>query len=274
MKKWKLIVSLFFILCMFVTISFVSAQDNATIDSDNSEYETQLGDNKSFNDLNNEINGDLNKTEIILNDNYLYQKEDNFTEGIIINRSLSIDGQGHVINANKLSRIFLINAKNVELKNIKFMNGNADLQTGGAIHFDYNADGRIINSMFLYNKAMNGGAIGEYENSMVTIINSTFIKNEAIYGGTIFCHNSSNAILDSVFINNSTDRGATGFGGVIYYSWYSNSSILNSTFINNYATKDGGCILFSFDCNGTIINSTFINNKAKKRRSNLLFMVL
>lgn len=53
MKKWKLIVSLFFILCMFVTISFVSAQDNATIDSDNSEYENY--DNNSFKDANSNI---------------------------------------------------------------------------------------------------------------------------------------------------------------------------------------------------------------------------
>lgn len=46
-------------------------------------------------------------------------------KGILISKSIVIDGKGHTINANKISRIFNITADNVILRNINFINGNA-----------------------------------------------------------------------------------------------------------------------------------------------------
>ena len=137
----KLIFTLLLISCIFLSISFVSA-NNLTDDNSNTHIcddsiviNTQ---NKSFKDLDNEINGDLNKSEIFLNNDYFYQKEGgynkilNFNEGIFINRSVTINGLEHLIDANHSSRIFYINADNIVLKNIIFKNGCSDI--GGAIY--------------------------------------------------------------------------------------------------------------------------------------------
>ena len=249
-------------------MNFVSAENNTTID-DNSIKDNNIGtagsnnqiNNNSFNELNNMINGDLNKTEVILDKDYVYQYDYdvNFTEGIFINRSLTIDGQGHTIDAKFKSRIFLINSSKVILKNIIFINGAG--MSSGALHFDNNSVGYIINSTFINNLAVDGGAIGQYENSTLTIVNSSFIKNKGNNGAAIYCHNSSNTIQNSLFINNIVSGMSNG--GAISYVWHSNCSIMNSTFINNSAIMYGGALFFSKYCKGVIVNSTFINNNAE-----------
>ena len=128
-------------------MSFVSAENNSTLDDDNINYQNnvigvnhddsindedicadsnsnnQINKNKSFSDLNTVINGDLNKKEIILYDDYSYQEGDEeFSQGIYINRSVTIDGQGHLLYFDKPSYVFHINADNVILKNIRFYN--------------------------------------------------------------------------------------------------------------------------------------------------------
>ena len=95
---WIFIMLLFS--CMLLSISFASANDNITLDdsSCNMDYQNKtpsinnndlstddidedssntssINKSKSFTDLNKLINNDLNKSEIILEDDYIYQEE-------------------------------------------------------------------------------------------------------------------------------------------------------------------------------------------------------
>lgn len=129
-KNNKFIFALLLFSCILISMSFVNANDNITDDisqSTNGAKLVKYSQNKSFKDLDNEINSDLNKTEITLNDNYvnMYEwsnLEPRHTNAIYINHSVTIDGQGHVIDANYSSRFFHINTNDVVLKNIIFKN--------------------------------------------------------------------------------------------------------------------------------------------------------
>ena len=280
-------------------MSFVSAAENST-DTLQKEDEVLLNDSnnyKSFSDLSNEIN-DLNKTEIVLNHDYYYQNED-MAEGIIINRSLTVDGQGHIIDGNQKSKIFIIKAKNVTLKNIKFMNGYEGLGSAGAVLFGANSTGDIINSTFINNRAWAGGAVFFNENATANIVDSRFINNRAGDGGAIF-HDSYSltSIKNCVFNNNhATISQVSGNGGAILYSLDSEGFVVNSSFTNNSATRYGGAVsilkdsnlivdyssfkdnnayyggaLYHMDhSNSTISNSFFENNEAQKRGGSIYY---
>ena len=70
--------------------------------------------------------------EIELNRNFTYGNGDSLTEGISINKSVAIDGNGHTIDANHQARIFKVTSGTVTLKNINFINGYAD--SGAAMY--------------------------------------------------------------------------------------------------------------------------------------------
>lgn len=232
----KLIFTLLLISCIFLSISFVSA-NNLTDDNSNTHIcddsiviNTQ---NKSFKDLDNEINGDLNKSEIFLNDDYFYQKEGgynkilNFNEGIFINRSVTINGLEHLIDANHSSRIFYINADNIVLKNIIFKNGCSDI--GGAIYCNA-SNITIINCTFINNWVFNfeGGAAITYKYDG-TIINSTFNDN--------YVFEIDNTGLSAVALNihNESISCAVNCGEVydsVSFDKNYNVTIIKSTFAN------------------------------------------
>ena len=114
--------------------------DKLSEDSNNNEESIENHPSKSFTDLNKKIN-DLNKSEIILEDDYVYQEEydSNFSEGIVINRSMTIDGQGHMLYFNRHPCMFHINGCVVTLKNIIIYNAYKDGPVNvwnGSVSFD------------------------------------------------------------------------------------------------------------------------------------------
>ena len=277
LKKKKLVFALFLFTCLFLTMSFASANNITDIDdSNNNETNVENHQTKSFTDLNKKIN-DLNQTEIILEDNYVNQKRyDDYkgyyypsgdlivviTRGIFINRSVSIDGQGHVIDANNLSEIFYLNANNITLKNIKFNNSNS--HNGGVI---CNAsDITFINCTFMncFSGITASSVINAYAPNL-DIINCTFINNTGGLTGGSVIHMNTGRIINSTFIDNylAMDNGEFA---AIYYTDYT-LNVVNETIsyaINqsiSYSTKTN--VQNIIHCNGaTIINSTFRNTPA------------
>ena len=137
MKKYAFPV--LFILVLFL-ISGVSAlelsDDNLTEIDEDREVTFH---NTTFEDLSQKINDTPENQTLTLTDDYRYDGGD--IHGIVISKSITIDGAGHTIDANHSSRIFNVTAGNVVLKNINFINGNAlgkyfnsDVG-GGAIHW-------------------------------------------------------------------------------------------------------------------------------------------
>ena len=131
LRNRKFILILLLFSCIFICMSFASANNITDDDSYNSDYnESNVVDSpsNSFTDLNKLINNDLNKSEIILEDDFVYQDDcdENFTNGIFINKSIVINGNGHIIDAQNKSMIFNIKGDNVVIKNITFINANGN----------------------------------------------------------------------------------------------------------------------------------------------------
>lgn len=107
-----------FMMLLLVIIGGVSATDvNQTSDalsqdeSDetiSSENQDLLSSDDSFTDLQDEINA---KDNVILDRNYTFN--DTKDQTIIINKDITIDGNGHAIDANGKSNIFFVNTTTV-----------------------------------------------------------------------------------------------------------------------------------------------------------------
>ena len=229
-EKRKLIFSIFLILSIFISMSLVSANNMTDVDSDNIGQNTHNSSVKSFIDLDKKINGDLNKSEILLDDDYVnenggYPFKPSSTDGIFINRSVIIDGQGHAIDANYSSRIFHINADNVVLKNIVFKNC---VSNGGGAVFCNGTNITIINSTFIKNRIFDsdGAAINFKYDGM--IINSTFIDNvkyRLLYDGGIACP-AFGIINETIMYEINCDD----VYAIVSFEKNYNVTIINSTF--------------------------------------------
>ena len=146
-------------------------------------YETEITVNDGLmpmDHLNNLVKDTQNKTITLDYDYYCYDINQNYVNGILINKSMTIDGQGHKINANYKMRIFQVtNGANVTFKNITFLNA-ATTGTGGAI-WNNEANVTAIDCTFENNVASYGGALFN-----VNAEYCTFKNNQAFnvnYGG-------------------------------------------------------------------------------------------
>ena len=232
----------------------------------------------SFADLYNEI---LKGNSVLLDKDYEYKNESAYTNGIVIDKTITIDGCDHSIDAKKLTRIFNITAQNVVLKNINFMNAYVDYVNGGAIFT--NGDLTLINCNFSDCFAYYGSAVYSTASSLslsecsfndnfevrgtvfkdtgnVSVENSNFINNSAIlYGGALFINDAYMTIVDSVFENNS----AYLRGGAIF-SARSRLSITSSSFISNALDVGGsayGAVLCAEDSDILFKDCSFSKNR-------------
>ena len=285
-------------LMLFAAVSFVSASDISDNVTDQSAPEVAnvqqniLGEGQeTFDQLDKVINNDSipEYGTVELDSDYTFSDSDISTvgtDGISIDKSITIDGKGHTLNASNKASIFKINNNaRVILQNIIFINGNAS--DGGAIYVDSGSSFEIINCTFSNNFASyNGGAIFLATDSFTSqsvIINSNFTNNVALNGGAIyagasalaislsdFSHNNASSNGGSLFIDGIANINQTTFdndyakaGGSIYMigNSDSHSTIDFSTFKNCYSIGDGGACYISSD-NAVIRNTNFINNVA------------
>lgn len=166
----------------------------------------------------------LADSQIKLEKDYFFdeQMDSEFKNGIVITESVTIDGQGHTIDAKGLARIFQIVPGSI-LKNIRFLNGASDY--GGAIlslgFF------QLFNCTFINNTAtVNGGAIYEAQ-TQVHIDGSTFINNSAFNTGGAVFGEMAVIVKGSSFVNNM----AGNLAGAVYAQGTLNSE--DSNYSNN-----------------------------------------
>ena len=261
-----------FLFLIFLSISAVSAQDNATSEIDLSENTTILevedndrlnvemnksdlkGSTSTFTDLQNIINKAPIGGTITLNKDYTYVFGDN---AIIINKPLTIDGKNHVLNGRLATRIFWISGDQVTLKNIRFINAN-NTQTdwGGAIYW-FGDNANLENCYFKNNHARKLGGAIYLHGTQGNIKNCTFNNNHAEHGGAV-CWGGDNGFLSACsFVNNHAKWG----GGAVY--WYGDNGFLSAcSFNNNHAENYGGGAVYWWCANGTLKDCSFINNHA------------
>ena len=196
---------------------------------------------RTFTDLQNAIG--LVTGTITLNQNVAMTAKEaaDFTNGIIINKDITIDGKGHTIDAKNLGRIFSIGEGfTVTLTNATLINGKAD--KGGAI---YNDGSLTLSDVKLSDNAADsyGGAV--FNNGHLVVGNSVFDSNDIV--------NRGSASVD--------------YGGAAIYNWYDGVlTVSGSNFTNNIKNyKNGDRLVGAIATIGdaTISDSYFVNNAGR-----------
>ena len=196
---------------------------------------------RTFTDLQNAIG--LVTGTLTLNQNVAMTTKEaaDFTNGITINKDITIDGKGHTIDAKNLGRIFSIGEGfTVTLTNATLINGKAD--KGGAI---YNDGSLTLSDVKLSDNAADS------------------------YGGAVF-NNGELVVSDSVFDSNDiVNRGSASvdYGGAAIYNWYDGTlTVSGSNFTNNIKNyKNGDNLVGAITTigNATVSGSNFVNNSGR-----------
>ena len=196
---------------------------------------------RTFADLQNAIG--LVTGTLTLNQNVAMTAKEasDFTNGITINKDITIDGKGHTIDAKNLGRIFSIGEGfTVTLTNATLINGKAD--KGGAI---YNDGSLTLSDVKLSDNAADsyGGAV--FNNGHLVVGNSVFDANDIV--------NRGSASVD--------------YGGAAIYNWYDGVlTVSGSNFTNNIKNyKNGDRLVGAVATIGdaTISDSYFVNNAGR-----------
>lgn len=225
-----------------LSFSAVSATDNATIDDDIKqtdevlvavENDTAIG---TFTQLSELIDNASEGAVLELDKDYKYSGGSN--EVIVIEKPVTIDGKGHILDGNNSSRIFRISSSDVTLKNITFQNAYSK-ENGGGLLFSNATNCLITDSNFINCRAEdNGGAIcAESYSSDINISKCSFTNNYAWNGGAVQTTYSTISFSSVSFIANSAYAGA----GV--FLRYSIGSFRNCEFNNNTAQRAGGAFV-------------------------------
>ncbi len=216
------------LLVSLLAVSAVSAADNATSDIvsteettaevvsvendsqviDSVDFESNLlsaNSDGTFTDLANEIanaNGELKLTK-----NYVYDssRDSNYKNGIVIDKEITINGRGFIINGNHNARAFDISSGNVILRNIEFTNCSGSSYDGGAVYWN-GINGILFDCNFIncYSSGY-GGAV--YWNGV----------NGSLYScDFINCYSSHYKSSSSTSFNSETS--SSNFGGAVYWN--------------------------------------------------------
>ena len=232
------------------TVPNVNIQEPVEKISSVQELKIEEGQTLSFKDLQNEIDNAGPGSILNLHNDYTYDKNrdgDSLeNEGIILNKNLEINGNGHTLNGDMKSRILQSKEGTVTLKNIIFREGQI---------YDPGA----------FDSTEYGGAIRIKGDAKYTIINCTFIDN-CIHGWGAGISNEGKelTVKDCIFKNNSQKHACaldpSYFGGAIYSSKH--LYVENCIFRDNYCRDHGGAI-YAKDGLELAGQNIFENNEAK-----------
>lgn len=239
-----------------VEIATVGSGSNVILES---------SDNGTFTALQNKIDSAGEGSEISLDGDYYYNDDFENLNGVEITKSLTINGNGHVISGLSKSSIFFINgAENLILNNItfkdafyangaiflfsannfscvdcNFIDNDADTGNGGAVTMGYVDSSSFIGCSFVNNRAGGrGGAINMLEVKSSSFEGCEFTNNSAVASGGAIFANKGNGF--SARNCNFTNNSCFGSGGAILLDGAYSSSIVNCTFIGNYASSNMG----------------------------------
>ena len=239
---------------LFSCFNAVNASDvNETLIGDSGDVLTlesidgeMLGANAaSFNELANEIKNVGNGGTLSLNTDYEYSSGNS---AIVIDKKITINGNGFKIDAKKSSNIFNCYGDEKVFNNIVFCNGYSK-SNGGAI---YSESKLTFNDCVFEGNWISDDSLGVaiFSTSDVALERCTFKNHNSpfFYEELYLINSKSISIRDSMFLDN--DCGVSSFE--------TNVNAFNSQFSNNM----GKCLYSEYfsikDCH--IKNCTFIGN--------------
>ena len=173
----------------------------------------------TFSDLQYLIDNASGNT-IILDKDYKYDSttDSSLTNGIDIDKNITIIGNGHIIYGNNTQRAFYIEGQyTVNLFDLRIQNCKSG-SYGGAIFAVNGATVNINNTQFNQNIATyDGGAIYAENGTTVNITNTTFNQNTTIYGDGGAIYVEEDVVLT---IKNSSfkDNTANNYSDIFSYN--------------------------------------------------------
>ena len=280
---------IFAVFIFLIALGNVSANDiddnldNLTDTSDDIVLSSEssndiLTADESFNSLQSLIDSKGNDSTIDLNTNYTYSSGDS-RDGIRIDKTLTINGNGHSIDGDGVARIFNITGNGVVLNNITIKNAfisntlhyinstnkNVNISVGNGAGILWTGDNgvisnsQIINNMIVdditfYNTAdsytnyLVGNGAGAFISGENTTIENTIIANNTIKYNIIYQNNYR-------YYPNSDVIRIVANGAGVYISG-NNTNIRKSKFTNNIVNGSYN----NTDKDGVSINSESTNN--------------
>ena len=239
--------------------------------TDSNNVEIISSSEYSFRDLQNSINNDNN---IFLTNDVKHFEND--VNGILINKEVTINGNGHVINANFKGNVFNISEKGIlTLNNVKIINsnyddnitnpdnidyevesGDVDYNYGGYKYAIYNKGKLFINNNVIFENNLHGSIYNGVDATAIIVGNSKFINNKNY--SAISNHGNMTIGGTVCFKNNS--RGAINHGGANFVG--RTLTIKDSvSFINNSNIRGGAIFTWTGFLN-IYDDVSFINNRA------------
>lgn len=227
----------------------VSSQETVSVEND---FDKLCADEEgNYADLKNDIEsgGILTKK--------VYRYAAGGGESIEIKNSGVIEGNGAVIDMDGSNiRAFMVTSSDVTIKNLTIKNANFNAD-GGAIYFDWDSSGTVVNCNFAGNKITGdyicGGAICFSKTGNVK--NCTFTDNHvngiSSAGGAIYMYSGSVEACNFAY-------NSASYGGAVYFENWGNANVANCNFTANNAVN-GGAIRFD---DGNVKNCNFLNNTA------------
>ena len=213
----------------------------------------------SFTELQSLITNASSGDVIVLDKDY---KNAGSETGININKSLTIIGNGHIIDGDGKSRIFYITGNGCKINNLIFMNGNTS-NSGGCILCG-SPNNIIFNCTFINNNASNTGGAILYQTSTNSILDCSFINNTAEYGGAIFCLSPDNVIISDCEFkgNTATNDGANIYNSVDSLIVYNCHTTTGLHYTVNYDDLNSENLVTSWS--GTVSDSNVPSEKLVK----------
>lgn len=230
-------------LMILLTVSFVSANENTTeiqtADNNTEMLETTHTVNgKTFTDIQKSIDNAKNDDTINLKGDYTSSGKT-----ITVTKSITIDGKGATLNANKKSSVFNVKSKSLTLKNMKIINSKGTAITSkNCILTLINCSLKNNGGQILYHKTeyayyvdADVGALSA-KNGKLNIIDSTFTDNLGDMAYAVSANNAETIIENSVFTKHNDHNKNFFSWGCIIYLHDSPSKIINTKLIDNMFT--------------------------------------
>ena len=242
-NKSLIIISLLLIFCISLgTVNAVDIDDKGnTIASITNLKE----DNSDFTSLNEIIQNCAEGGEVNLNCNFTFLDSDaTFKNGIVISKTITINGNNYTIDCSGLSRAFNITADNVVIKNLNINRGN--FTDGSAIYWTGNYG--ILKDICLNDcVALNNGVV-------------YWVGDNGLIDGfeVSQCDANQNGIVYWVGDNGTLTNAQFGYcevhnDGIVY--WVGDNGILSNAYLIDCPTNNGK--VFWIGDNGTVINAVF-----------------
>ena len=246
-SKNILIVCLVLVLIFGVGVSFAADTDqgdalhainnDTAVSVSDTDAVSIIDDNKlsdgagAFNDLNTLIKGTESGGTLTLTEDFEYNSETD--SGLVINKPITIDGDGHTIKGNDIDYLIKVTGDNVVLKNLNFI----DSGNGGTNLIYWTGDnGQIINSYF-YN--ITSTVTIRFQGHNETISNSRFSNATPVTSTSCNIYNSDFKNMNIVLYLESGgglnvyDCNFTNVHEVLYTvratAYFENIRVLNST---------------------------------------------